>query len=432
MSSERKNRFKGVIGAREILRSSLEEHTLVLGLERSGKTSGILKPLVYEILTLKTKGMQIGLSVIEPRGDLARLVADMSKEMNITHAHVDMSLGKNSDVYNPLIGDVEESAEIMYEIAKVFIGRSENFSLTIMKIIVQHVTRLLKGLYGNTLDALYVFQVLANPLLLKEELANYKRDVGDRRLISFFEYELTSGLSKKHFKIASCVEEKLEERNWLIDESYVLAQGGIDVIQHLKEGNVLAINTNLGNDESFNNVFGMSVLMNLQNRVLKRDSIPKVPHIIIVDESYRYINQDTNFFLSLSKRQKVTSVFTTRKLAELNKISKGSKDEEILLSKFKNRIVFGLLTTEDAYTCSEMFGKERVGYYNGVPIIEKRFKPSDILNGLSRFQFIHQLIIDDETQSPSISTCAFVPKDWRRKREWETSSFFLDLQQENE
>src|SRR5690625_2183070 len=103
----------------------------------------------------------------------------------------------------------------------------------------------------------------------------------------------------------------------------------------------------------------MSVLMNLQNRVLKRDSIPKVPHIIIVDESCRYINQDTNFFLSLSKRQKVTSVFTTRKLAELNKISKGSKDEETLLSKFKNRIVFGLLTTEDAYTCSEMFGKER-------------------------------------------------------------------------
>src|SRR5690625_7254428 len=112
----------------------------------------------------------------------------MSKEMNITHAHVDMSLGKNSDVYNPLIGDVEESAEIKYEIAKVFVGRSENFSLTIMKVIIQHVTRLLKGLYGNTLDALYIFEVIANPLLLKEELTNYKRDVGYRRLVSSFKY----------------------------------------------------------------------------------------------------------------------------------------------------------------------------------------------------------------------------------------------------
>lgn len=64
-------------------------HMLVVGPTRCGKTSTILKPMIYQLLLLKKKGVPLGLSVVEPKGDVARMVKEMCDVMEIPCTYID-------------------------------------------------------------------------------------------------------------------------------------------------------------------------------------------------------------------------------------------------------------------------------------------------------------------------------------------------------
>ena len=64
-------------------------HMLAVGPTRCGKTATILKPMIYQLLLQKKRGVPLGISVVEPKGDVAAMVNEMCLEMDIPCIHVD-------------------------------------------------------------------------------------------------------------------------------------------------------------------------------------------------------------------------------------------------------------------------------------------------------------------------------------------------------
>src|SRR5690625_2477786 len=97
-------------------------HMLIVGPSRCGKTATILKPMIYQMLLEKARGKKLGLSVIEPKGDVAEMVAEMSSVMGITYVHID-PLRENSHKLNVMQGETDDVAEATVAVLKSMFGR---------------------------------------------------------------------------------------------------------------------------------------------------------------------------------------------------------------------------------------------------------------------------------------------------------------------
>lgn len=83
-------------------------HMLILGPTGGGKTSQVILPMVYQ----DVHNLDAGVTVLEPKGDLARDVAMMAEEMGRPYLYFDPSVD-NCPFFNPLVGaeiDVIENA----------------------------------------------------------------------------------------------------------------------------------------------------------------------------------------------------------------------------------------------------------------------------------------------------------------------------------
>src|SRR5699024_8269832 len=89
-------------------------HTLCIGPTRSGKTATILKPLIYQLLLAKKRGVEMGVAVIEPKGDLAWMVRELAEEMDVDFVHIDPFV-EDSHKFNPM----ERNADYVVEATNV-------------------------------------------------------------------------------------------------------------------------------------------------------------------------------------------------------------------------------------------------------------------------------------------------------------------------
>src|SRR5699024_1754952 len=85
-------------------------HFLIIGPTRSGKTAKLLKPMAYQLLLAKKRGMELGITVCEPKGDLAWMVREMAEEMELDYKHVDPFV-EDSHKFNPMEGNADDVAE---------------------------------------------------------------------------------------------------------------------------------------------------------------------------------------------------------------------------------------------------------------------------------------------------------------------------------
>lgn len=83
---------------------------LAVGPTRCGKTATILKPMIYQLLLQKKRDVPLGLSVVEPKGDVAEMVNEMCLEMDIPCIHVDPNK-TDSASFNPMEGEMDTVAE---------------------------------------------------------------------------------------------------------------------------------------------------------------------------------------------------------------------------------------------------------------------------------------------------------------------------------
>src|SRR5699024_3555503 len=169
-----------------------------------------------------------------------------------------------------------------------------------------------------------------------------------------------------------------------------------------------------------------------------------IPHFMMIDEYSRYINPEVERFLSIARSYRVAGIFATQSLGQLEiesgKIS-ATAMKRTIVTNCRNKLVYGGVSADDAEEFANEFGKDKIimrqstykhrifmpvlfpDSYRDTETEEYRFDPTDIMDGLPKYSYIHKLVYDNQVQKPSLAIGNLVPKNWKELREWENNGF---------
>ncbi|KLU62341.1 AAA-like domain protein [Peptococcaceae bacterium CEB3] len=409
-------------------------HTMIVGPTRCGKTATLIKPMIYQILTAKARGFPCGLSVIEPKGDVAQFAVDLARELGIRAYHLDPTID-NTDMINLMKGPVDDVAEATIAVLQGMFGKQEAFFQLVQELTARNFIKLLKLNHGDNLDILSVLRTLRDDDILKRETQTLGKNGKDPDLYSYFENEMRGRLGDKWKELAVGLRAQIEK---LVSNSYIkriiTGDSGIDLDRHMAEGGVIGVNTALNLGRS-GDAFGQFMTMHLQAAAFRRPGTERtrIPHYLVIDELSRYINPDIERFLSIAAEYRVACIFAVQSFSQLE-IASGSLNaramKTAILTNCRNKISFGGITSEDAEYFAKELGKNwevmRQSTYDGKVLAsilpknyrdteqeEYRIRPTDIQDGLPRFYYTHKLVQHGQPMKPGIAVGSFVPDDWR-------------------
>lgn len=420
-------------------------HLLAVGPTRCGKTATILQPIIYQLLMQKKQGKKLGLSIIEPKGDLALAVKEYCEVMDIPYIYIDPE-SPDTHHFNVMEGDTDDVAEATVAVLQSLFGKQEAFFQTVQELSARNITKLLKELEGDNMDLLDVLETMRDPKVLEEKVQELRYRQGRTDLVDFFENELLGSMSEKYRQFVIGLRAQLENITGNRKLRHIITgKSDINIDRHFEDGGVLIVNTALGTLKKAGDAFGQFVIMHLQSGTFRRKGTEKTrtPHFLIADEYSRYINPDVEMFLSIAASYRVAGIFATQSLGQLEvesgKIS-GRAMKQAIMTSCRNKIAFGGLSAKDAQEFSEEFGKDQVimrqstyrnrifiprlfpDSYRDTESEEYRFHYTYLQDQMHRFHYIARLMKDGVPQKPFEAFGRFVPKDWKNLREWETKA----------
>lgn len=428
-------------------------HMLVVGPTRCGKTATILKPMIYQILLAKKRGIKLGLSVIEPKGDVARMVADVSRAMGLKCNHID-PLDELTDRFNVMEGNTEDVTEATVVVLKSLFGKQEAFFAIIQELSTRKVTELLKRLHGDNINLFDVVRTLRSLTELERAVMELKSREGDTDLVQFFESELLGAQREKYQQFVIGLRAQMENITSSSRLKRILeGKSSFNLDTHFETGGILAINTAMGKLRNAGDAFGQFAMMHLMSATYRRGGTEdtRIPHYLIVDEASRYMSPENERFLSIAAEYKTAGIFAVQSLAQLEvesgKIS-GKAMKQAFLTSCRNKIAFTGLASQDAKEFQEEFGKRPVivrqstyspslfapsimpNSYRDTDNEEYRYTYTQLMDGLPRFHYVAKLLQDGHPQKPQIGKGIFIPKNWKEILLDENSSVISDMKKD--
>lgn len=393
--------------------NDLNEGTLIIGKEKSGKTDTIIKPLLLHLLKEKSNGENMSITVIDSGGEINDFVQKVTEKLNLSYRKLDIT--NDNESYNLIEGDTEAVILRLNNILKHHFNEQDRFFATIHEVIIKHTVSILKGLHENNINIFDILSVLKNKKLFKEKIEMYKVMFGKNESIHFLEDELFGTMQGKYdqftFNIIAMLEE-LENNDTV--KNIFGKQTTIDLASHITNGGLLTIETN---NTFSGKVLGTSVLMELQKLLLTTEN--NIPHYIIIDKAHYYINSDTDVFLDLSRKYNISNIYAINNLSNIDIEMLNCRSHEMkraVLSNMKNKIIFVEgLSDEDAIELIPLLD------YGKVTIKEKKlFRTKEKEHYLDinnihfhpKFTFIHHLMKNGEMEKVGIGLGRSVPEKW--------------------
>lgn len=169
---------------------------------------------------------------------------------------------------------------------------------------------------------------------------------------------------------------------------------------------------------------------------------------MVIDEYKRYINPQVEIFLSLAASYKVSSILASQSLGQLE-VEAGDISpramKQAIMTNCRNKLCFNGIGYQDAQEFADEFGKDKImlrqstykhrifmpnlfpDSYRDTESEEYRFDPTDIMDNLPKYSFIHKVMYEAAMQKPSLARGNLVPADWREKKAWEDNRLLLRL-----
>lgn len=418
-------------------------HTLCIGPTRCGKSALVFQEIIMQTLVMKKYGIPIGLTVIEPKGDLARFAREVADELEIENViHVD-PLRPDSHKFNVMQGDMDIVAETTVTVLKGLFGKQEQFFALVQELSAKHVTKLLKTLAGDNFDIVDLVKTLRNENRMQERVAELRQKNPSDELIEFFDNELLGDNKDRYRQFVMGLRAQLENlisnkklRNVLSGKS------DINLDEHYEKGGILAVNTGLAELGASGDAFGQFIMMHCQRAVFRRGGteLTRIPHILIVDEASRYINAEVEVFLAIGAEYRVAGIYGLQSGGQLE-VESGKIDGKAMRNAFlascRNRIYFGGLAAEDAKAMSTEIGTEKrlmrqntyknnvllpnlfPDSYRDTEVEEPIFSATDLRYHIPKFHFVYQFQQDGQPMPPRLAKGEFVPRNWKELRMWE-------------
>ncbi|NSW83628.1 MAG: type IV secretory system conjugative DNA transfer family protein [Syntrophothermus sp.] len=335
-------------------------HMIIIGPTGTGKSSRMIKPMVYQDLEKIAAGVPMSLTLIEPKGSLAREVAAIARKMGIKQVTLIDPEDPETAKFNPLQGSAHDVAESTRTVLRATFGKQDAFFAQAQETHSRNAVLLLKALRGDQLTMMDLARVLRDQEALKNCVIDLKNMGGDEDLIYYFEKEVFGELKNKFHQFAMGLRLQLEDLmgNQLLRNVF---QGNSSVLMpdHLETpGSVLIVNTSMGALKKLGDTFGQFVIMHLQNAVFSRpgNEFTRQTHVLYIDEFPRYVNPDFERSLAVGREFRNAVVMAAQGTDQMILTEKATF-RNIVLNCARNHVVFGDLIYDDAKLFADMFGK---------------------------------------------------------------------------
>src|SRR5690606_7040697 len=130
----------------------------------------------------KRKGKKVGLSVLEPKGDVAAMVKETCDFMGLDYVYIDPT-SSYSDRLNVMQGEKNNVAEATVAVLKSLFGKQEAFFATVQELSTRKITLLLKELYGDNMDIIDVLTNLRDQEILMIYVNLLENKQGETELV---------------------------------------------------------------------------------------------------------------------------------------------------------------------------------------------------------------------------------------------------------
>ncbi|MEK5209522.1 type IV secretory system conjugative DNA transfer family protein [Psychrobacillus sp. FSL H8-0510] len=425
-------------------------HMLVLGPTGSGKTSQTIIPLINQDM----QNLSAGITVIEPKGDLAEKVYAMAEHYGRKAVYFNPIL-PNCPIFNPLHGKEDEVIESIATTFKMLSPDSSQFFLDQNENLIRNALKVLKRLMGNKATLIELSRLIHNSggmgrKMVTEfsrlnaetaEIAKENADIAAWFLNDYFNeksktYDNTSGVRSQVSKITS----NKYLRRVLNPEN---GENDLDFEKHLAEGGVITISTAQGALRDLGKFLGYFIILQFQASVFRRpgNENTRRAHFLYIDEFQTYSNPGFADMLTQGRSYRVASHLATqnRALIGMGSGRDGKSFIELVSTNARNIVLYPGGNIEDARYYSMQFGeilekttqigttRQKFNPLKGIkPMnydsesireveeLKARFSPSDLIyKDFGEITYV--LIENNSVKSPAVGEIEFIPKELNKK-----------------
>lgn len=406
-------------------------HMLVVGTTGTGKTSRVLKPMIWQDLQAIKKGKRLGISVIEPKGDLAADVAKMCEDLGIPYIFLNPE-DPGSPKFNPLEGDPQVAAEITRTVFRALFGKQEPFFALNQALAARNTVLLLKAVKGDDVTLLDMANALRDFQYLRALLKQLEGKVGRSPLVDYFNSEVL-GMEERAKQFQLGLRLQLDDMiNNRMLNNVLCGKSDLDLDEHLEKGGVLIANTAMGTLGALGDAFGQFVIMHLQQAVFRRALPPTTPHMLYVDEFPRYVNPDFERLLAIGRSFGCGACLAVQTTAQIQ-LEERRAFKETVLETCRNKIILNVGSAEDARRFADEFGVEETVIHSksynrqGVLIpwawdsVREEVKPKErypytMLMELPKFTAVVRIVRNGQPLKPVLANLHLSPWDSKRPK----------------
>lgn len=358
-------------------------HMLILGATGTGKTSQMILPMINQDIQNK----EMGVIVLEPKGDLANQVAAMAKLYGRSDVTYFDPTEPDCPYFNPFMG---EEADVVENISSAF-GAMDSTESTYFRDtnenLLRNSVKTIKRLYGDraTLDDLLDLMTNQNGKGNKMLVELQKMGSDDPRILdenekiaAYFLNDYYTGLkaekgASKTYQDSSGVRNQIQK---MVSNHYVarvlnppkdrdLKPGEyIDFERILREGGILCMCSAQGKLREMGSYIGYFLILTLESFIFRREGneFNRRGCSLYIDEFQKYANPGFEDVLTQGRSYRVAAILATQNRAEIagDGGQKGRKFQKVVDSNARNVILLPGSSADDTKYYSEAFGEEEV------------------------------------------------------------------------
>lgn len=342
-------------------------HMLVLGPTGSGKTSQTIIPMINRDMQVP----EIGITVIEPKGDLAETVWAMAKHYNREVQYFNPIL-PDCPYFNPLYGDEGDVIENMAMTFKMLNPDSPQFFLDMNENLVRKSLKVLKRLYGNDATLLHLDSLIHNTggagekMILEfsktppinDTIQKENSDIALWFMQDYFTGAKGSRTATKTYEHCSGIRSQVAK---LTSNEYLRkvlnpppGRGSdVDFDTALEKGTVITIATAQGKLRELGRFLGFFIILQLQSAVFRRpgNEDTRRGNMLYIDEFQVYANPGFEDMLTQGRSYRVASHLATQSRTLIGRGGQSGKDFlEVVSTNCRNVLVYpGGSPADDQY-----------------------------------------------------------------------------------
>ena len=349
-------------------------HMLVLGPTGCGKTSQSIIPMINRDMQCS----KLGITVLEPKGDLAEKVYAMAKYYNREVVYFNPIL-PDCPYFNPLFGRESDVVENLATTFNMLNPDSPQFFKDMSENLIRKSTMLLKRLYGNDATLLDLNTLVwdanghGKKMVLefsKLKITNPEIARENEEIYSWFMNDYYSGMGgskgSKTFEHCSGVRSQIAK---LTSNKYLRKVlnppkghgSDLDFDDAFERGIIVTMGTAQGSLRDLGRYLGYFIILQLQASVFRRpgNENTRTHNMLYIDEFQVYSNPGFADMLTMGRSYRVASHLATQARAQMA-MGGGSDGEnfvELVSTNARNKIIYPGVSAVDAKYYSAEFGE---------------------------------------------------------------------------